>query len=114
MHPRRPAYVPALRASRLNVDVLVVYDINTESRVGRRRLGRVAAICERYGNRVQKSVFECRITSTAVQRLVNELTSEIDKDADSILIYRFPGNLAEARAAFGLSGSRDLGDFWIV
>ena len=39
--------------------IVVAYDVNTESAEGRRRLRRVAACCEDYGQRVQNSVFEC-------------------------------------------------------
>ena len=41
--------------------VIVCYDVNTETREGRRRLRRVAKVCESTGQRVQKSVFECQI-----------------------------------------------------
>ena len=37
--------------------VLVCYDVNTETKAGRRRLRRVARACEGIGQRVQKSVF---------------------------------------------------------
>lgn len=39
--------------------VVVCYDVNTETKAGRRRLRRVARVCEGTGQRVQKSVFEC-------------------------------------------------------
>ena len=38
--------------------VIVCYDVNTETCKGRRRLRRVAKLCESLGQRVQKSVFE--------------------------------------------------------
>ena len=38
--------------------VIVCYDVCTETREGRRRLRRVAKVCESTGQRVQKSVFE--------------------------------------------------------
>jgi len=41
------------------MEVLVAYDVATEDSAGRRRLRRVAQACEAYGQRVQKSVFEC-------------------------------------------------------
>lgn len=37
------------------MDVLVTYDITTIDRAGERRLARVAAVCERFGERVQYS-----------------------------------------------------------
>ena len=42
--------------------VIVCYDVSTETREGRRRLRRVAKVCEGTGQRVQKSVFECQVT----------------------------------------------------
>ena len=39
--------------------VVVAYDVSTESKEGQRRLRRVARACQDFGQRVQKSVFEC-------------------------------------------------------
>jgi CRISPR-associated protein Cas2 len=39
--------------------VLVTYDVHTESDAGKRRLRRIARLCENHGQRVQLSVFEC-------------------------------------------------------
>ena len=39
--------------------VLVTYDVNTETAEGEKRLRRVAKCCVKFGQRVQKSVFEC-------------------------------------------------------
>jgi len=41
--------------------VLVTYDVNTETREGRRRLRHVAKTCQGSGHRVQFSVFECQV-----------------------------------------------------
>ena len=41
--------------------VVVAYDVNTETEDGRKRLRRVAKLCENYGQRVQNSVFECLV-----------------------------------------------------
>ena len=41
--------------------VLVTYDVNVVTREGRRRLRRVARVCEDHGQRVQNSVFECLV-----------------------------------------------------
>ena len=46
------------------MDVLVTYDIaETDTRKGATRLRRVAQVCEKYGERVQFSVFECPTVS---------------------------------------------------
>lgn len=38
--------------------VVITYDVNTMTVAGEKRLRRVAKLCERYGVRVQNSVFE--------------------------------------------------------
>ena len=58
--------------------VLVTYDVNVETREGRRRLRRVAKICVNYGQRVQNSVFECLLDPAKLVALKNELLKEID------------------------------------
>ncbi|HRC86440.1 MAG TPA: CRISPR-associated endonuclease Cas2, partial [Thermoanaerobaculia bacterium] len=49
--------------------VLVSYDVATTSAAGRRRLRRVARVCEDYGQRVQSSVFECELDPARWTRL---------------------------------------------
>ena len=58
--------------------VLVCYDVNTETREGRRRLRRVARVCEGIGQRVQKSVFECQLDIAKFEALERQLLAEID------------------------------------
>jgi CRISPR-associated protein Cas2 len=41
--------------------VLVTYDVSTTDPAGRRRLRRIAKACLDYGQRVQNSVFECKV-----------------------------------------------------
>lgn len=70
------------------MEVLVTYDVNTEEAEGRRRLRRVAKVCEAYGQRVQKSVFECVLSPEQLQELRFRLVEEIDEQQDSLRIYR--------------------------
>lgn len=72
--------------------VLITYDVNTETPEGRRRLRRVAKICLNYGTRVQMSVFECRLSSAQRVMIEEELSSEIDKELDSLRIYDLGNN----------------------
>lgn len=73
--------------------VIVCYDVNTETREGRRRLRRVAKACEANGQRVQKSVFECQVDLMQYEELQRRLLSEINPDQDNLRFYR----LAESR-----------------
>ena len=53
--------------------VLVCYDVSTETKAGRRRLRRVARVCEGTGQRVQKSVFECQVDVAQFETLERRL-----------------------------------------
>lgn len=68
--------------------VIVCYDVNTETRQGRRRLRRVAKVCESTGQRVQKSVFECQVNLMQLEDLERRLLAEIDLDEDCLRLYR--------------------------
>ena len=68
--------------------VIVCYDVNTETRQGRRRLRRVAKVCESTGQRVQKSVFECQITLMQLDELERRLLAEVDLEQDCLRLYR--------------------------
>ncbi|OIP18738.1 MAG: CRISPR-associated endonuclease Cas2 [Comamonadaceae bacterium CG_4_9_14_0_8_um_filter_60_18] len=71
--------------------VLVCYDVSTETKAGRRRLRRVARVCESTGQRVQKSVFECQLDVAKFETLERELLAEIDPTMDCLRLYRIPG-----------------------
>ena len=49
--------------------VVVAYDVSTESNAGRKRLRRVAKVCEDVGQRVQNSVFECLVDAAQWTKL---------------------------------------------
>lgn len=68
--------------------VIVCYDVKTETREGRRRLRRVAKVCESTGQRVQKSVFECQVDLIRMEELERKLLAEIDPTQDCLRLYR--------------------------
>lgn len=70
--------------------VIVCYDVNTETKEGRRRLRRVAKVCESTGQRVQKSVFECQVNLMQLEALERSLLNEINPDQDCLRLYRVP------------------------
>jgi CRISPR-associated protein Cas2 len=67
--------------------VLVCYDVSTIESAGRKRLRKVARACEDYGQRVQNSVFECRIGKTQWVLLRERLLQEMKTEEDSIRFY---------------------------
>lgn len=68
--------------------IIVTYDVSTETAAGRKRLRRVAKACERIGQRVQKSVFECQVDAMQYEALERELLAEINLDEDNLRFYR--------------------------
>ncbi len=67
--------------------VLIAYDVATTTPEGQRRLRRVARACEDYGQRMQKSVFECELGATEWARLRQRLLEEADLKEDSLRVY---------------------------
>ncbi|MBI2706106.1 MAG: CRISPR-associated endonuclease Cas2 [Actinobacteria bacterium] len=90
------------------MDVLVAYDVATESSAGRRRLRRVAQACQAYGQRVQKSVFECALTEAQLERLMQRLLAEIDQTEDSLRVYRLVEPRERNVRVYGIDHRIDL------
>jgi CRISPR-associated protein Cas2 len=68
--------------------VIVSYDVSTETAAGRKRLRRVARVCESVGQRVQKSVFECKVDAAQLEELERRLLAEIKLEEDCLRFYR--------------------------
>lgn len=68
---------------------LITYDIRDA-----KRLRKVAKKLEGYGERLQFSVFRCRLDRLALERLCWEL-AEIMKDNDDLLVMPICGSCAE-------------------
>lgn len=67
--------------------VLVSYDVSFEDPGGKRRLRRIAKICESHGQRVQYSVFECVVDPVQWTRLRHSLLEAFDEEKDSLRFY---------------------------
>lgn len=72
--------------------ILITYDINTTSKDGRKRLRNVAKTCLNYGQRVQNSVFECKVDEGQLRIIKHQLEEIIDKEKDSLRFYRLGKN----------------------
>jgi len=90
--------------------ILVTYDVNTTTAEGCSRLRRVARICCNYGQRVQNSVFECRVTPAQAVQLEKLLESEINKNIDSIRLYELGANYSSKIKHIGAKTTIDLDD----
>ncbi len=96
------------------MEVLVTYDVSTETRAGQRRLRRVALVCLGYGQRVQKSVFECRVTEAQLEEMEDRLRQEINESQDRLRIYRLAGPRDRFVKVYGVPPPNDFREPLIV
>ena len=83
-------------------DILVCYDVSTVTAEGEARLRRAAKTCERYGQRVQYSVFECTLTEMLLDKMRAGLIDIMDAQQDSLRIYYLYGAREKRLEVHGL------------
>lgn len=71
--------------------VLITYDVDTTTSLGKKRLRKVAKECVNYGRRVQNSVFECLLSEAQFCLLRSKIENIINEEEDSVRFY-FLGN----------------------
>ncbi|MEM3227132.1 MAG: CRISPR-associated endonuclease Cas2 [Thermoplasmata archaeon] len=84
--------------------VLISYDVS-ENDSGKKRLRKVAKICENYCQRVQYSVFECLVTPAQWEKMKNELIMAINLDYDSLRFYFLGANWTKRVEHIGAKNS---------
>lgn len=87
--------------------VLVTYDVETKSAMGRRRLRMVARQCVNYGQRVQNSVFECLVDPAQFAELRHQLEGIINDEKDSLRYYFLGNNWKNRVEHIGIKGTYD-------
>lgn len=94
--------------------VLITYDVNTQTPLGRKRLRQVAKQCVNYGQRVQNSVFECILDAAKCREVQYKLEQIIDKDTDSLRFYFLGNNYKSKVVHIGAKESFDVEDTLII
>ena len=87
--------------------MLVSYDVNTTNDAGRRRLRRIAKVCEDWGIRVQNSVFECSIDWAQWMALKGRLEAICDPEVDSLRYYNLGNNYQNKVVHYGAKPTVD-------
>ena len=77
--------------------VLIIYDI-----VDNKKRLAFAKKLNGYGFRVQKSAFEAMITESLYRKLIDEISRMIDKELDSVRVYKIRGS-GEVKFVWGKS-----------
>jgi len=89
--------------------IVVCYDI-----IDDRKRAKVAKVMQSYGVRVQKSVFDCRITYHQYMKMRRQLEKVIDFEEDSIRYYSLCSRCQSAVQVSGLSTKTEFDDIIIV
>ena len=89
-------------------DVLVCYDVDTTTKAGERRLRQVGRLCKNYGQRVQYSVFACRVTQDQYEALEARLAGLIEEATDCLHLYTLPGGREACLTRYGVSRYTDF------
>jgi len=91
--------------------VLITYDVSTVTPAGRSRLRRTAKVCLDYGQRVQNSVFECKVDPGQLVEMRAKLLDIIKLETDSIRIYNLGKNWKNRVEHHGLNDDYDIDGF---
>lgn len=94
--------------------IIVAYDVRTDEAKGRKRLRRVAQVCKDFGQRVQKSVFECQVDDMKYEELRRRLLREINDEEDNLRLYRLTEPREQHVETYGLSRTVFFDDPLIV
>ncbi|MBW2664437.1 MAG: CRISPR-associated endonuclease Cas2 [Deltaproteobacteria bacterium] len=68
--------------------VIAMYDINTETKAGRRRLRQIFKLMKKYLIRIQNSVFEGEITKAKFEEMKLKVNDLIDSAIDSVIFFK--------------------------
>ena len=94
--------------------VLITYDVNTETKEGRKRLRQVSKVCQNYGQRVQNSVFECEVDAGQLLKVKDRLVRLVNVETDSLRFYNLGNNSSNKVDHFGAKPSFDVNEPLIV
>ena len=75
--------------------VILVYDF------GEKRVGKMLKLCRKYLNWIQNSVFEGEITEVLLKDLQMKAERFMDKEEDSIIIFKSPAQVMMTKMIIG-------------
>ena len=72
----------------MNMYVIAMYDINTETKAGQKRLRQIFKLLKKYLIRIQNSVFEGEITKAKFEEMKLNVIHIIDHTLDSVIFFK--------------------------
>lgn len=92
-----------------SLQMIVAYDISDD-----RRRARVAALLSAWGDRIERSVFECRIGIDDLPDLIARLEDLIDLDDDAVHMFRQCARCDEDRVQLGQAIGMQSEPYWVL
>lgn len=68
--------------------IIAMYDINTETKAGRKRLRQTFKLMKKYLIRIQNSVFEGELTKAKFEEMKVKVNGIIDAKIDSVIFFK--------------------------
>lgn len=97
----------------MNMFYVVTYDISS-TLAGQRRYRRLVKKLKNYGKPVQYSVYECILnTREQKEKMVDEISAEIEPKEDSIRIYRLDSDYLKDVQIIGRGIVRQIPEFMV-
>lgn len=85
-----------------NMYVILVYDINLETKDGQKILRNVFKICKKYLVHIQNSVFEGELLDSQAIKLKFELRKYIRENKDSVILFKSRNKRWMEKEFFGM------------
>ncbi len=93
---------------------LVTYDVSTMDNNGKKRLRHIAKACLDYGQRVQNSVFECKLDPAQFATFKARLLKIMDEEQDRLRFYNLGNNWHRRVEHYGTKKPYDVDGFLSV
>jgi len=68
--------------------IIAMYDINTETKSGRKRLRQIFKLMKKYLIRIQNSVFEGELSLAKFEEMKSKANEIIDSAIDSLIFFK--------------------------
>jgi len=92
-----------------SMQMIVTYDIGDD-----RRRARVSALLSAWGDRIERSVFECRIDADHLPDLVARVEQEIDLESDAVHFFRQCVRCDGDRVQLGQAIGLQTEPYWVL
>jgi CRISPR-associated protein Cas2 len=89
--------------------VIVAYDVSQDA-----RRARLAALLSCWGDRIQRSVFECQLDQLELVEVLRRASVIIDSRTDVVHAFPHCGSCAGGRAELGQARRLEDVPYWIV